>query len=217
MAALLDLDSPYRQRKGGASTLRSTISHWESGRRLPPRDILPLYAKQSTTITLPQLQALHDAATVTKKGAPNPPPSGETPDATPQGPRASARRRQVAALGLLAAAGIGAILVLKTDRDLPLTTYTETTGTPARTWSDYMIAGGEAGPPLGPRQSIQVSCRVRGYIVPDGDPWWYRIESPPWNGDFYATSDAFYNNGQTSGPVDNGVIVDEQVPECTTK
>jgi transcriptional regulator with XRE-family HTH domain len=93
-------------------------------------------------------------------------------------------------------------------------TWTETTGTAARTWSDYRVAGGRSGEALGPRESVQVSCRVRGYVVPDGDPWWYRIESPPWNGDYYATSDAFYNEGSTSGPVDTGVVVDEHVPEC---
>jgi len=101
------------------------------------------------------------------------------------------------------------------DDRLPAHLYTETTGTPAHTWSDYMQAMGTAGTPLGPRQSILVSCRVRGYVVPDGDPWWYRIESPPWNGHFYASSDAFYNEGSISGPVDTGVVVDEQVPVCS--
>jgi hypothetical protein len=33
----------------------------------------------------------------------------------------------------------------------------------------------------------------------------------PWNGRYYATSDAFYN-GAASGPVDDGTVVDEQVP-----
>ncbi len=55
---------------------------------------------------------------------------------------------------------------------------------------------------------------MRGYVVQDGDPWWYRLESAPWNGHYYATSDAFYNNGDTSGSVINGIIVDEQVPLC---
>jgi len=92
-------------------------------------------------------------------------------------------------------------------------TWTETTGTPAHTFSDATQLTG-AGLPLGPRQSVQISCRTRGYVVEDGDPWWYRIESAPWNGRFYATSDAFYNNGAVTGPVDTGVVVDEQVPIC---
>lgn len=99
-------------------------------------------------------------------------------------------------------------------RTLPPVTFTETTGTPAHVWSDYRTASGGRGTPLQPRQSVQVSCRVRGYVVQDGDPWWYRLESSPWDGHYYATSDAFYNNGSDHGPVDNGVIVDEQVPLC---
>jgi hypothetical protein len=62
-----------------------------------------------------------------------------------------------------------------------------------------------------------VLCRVRGYVVQDGDPWWYLIASEPWNGRYYATSDAFYNNGATSGSVDTGVVVDEQIPVCSGK
>ncbi len=95
----------------------------------------------------------------------------------------------------------------------PASTWTETTGTPAHTWADPVQLTG-AGTPLGPRQSVQVLCRVKGYVVQDGDLWWYRLTSTPWNGRYYATSDAFYNNGATSGPVDNGVVVDEQVPVC---
>jgi hypothetical protein len=45
--------------------------------------------------------------------------------------------------------------------------------------------------------------------------WWYRLASKPWSGRFYATSDAFYNDGTTNGSVDTGVVVDEQVPICT--
>jgi len=120
----------------------------------------------------------------------------------------------VAAL-VLSLSAVAISLFTTNDRNqLPTQTFTETTGTPAHTWSDYRQAGGSAGVPLGPRQSVQVSCRVRGYVVPDGDPWWYRLESSPWNGNFYATSDAFYNQGSVSGPVDNGVVVDEHVPVC---
>jgi hypothetical protein len=89
-----------------------------------------------------------------------------------------------------------------------------TTGTPAHTWANPTQLTG-AGPPLGPRQSVQVLCSVRGYVVQDGDPWWYRLASALWNGHYYATSDAFYNDGATSGPVDDGVVVDDQVPVCS--
>ena len=33
----------------------------------------------------------------------------------------------------------------------------------------------------------------------DGDTWWYEIASSPWNNASYASADAFYNNGDTSG------------------
>lgn len=152
----------------------------------------------------------------TRRDAPGRPPA----EAETQKRTARRRRTWLLAFTVL----VGAALVLTTvvvfrspghhasaDRG---STWTETTGSPAHTWANPATASGSAGPPLGPRQSVQVSCRVRGYVVQDGDPWWYRIESPPWNGHFYATSDAFYNNGATSGSFVNGVVVDEQVPEC---
>lgn len=132
----------------------------------------------------------------------------------------SATRSHRGSLTVLVAGivGIAAVVLVLHHRSHrppgPSATFTETTGGASRTWSDYKTAGGTAGLALGPQQSIQVSCRVRGFVVPDHDPWWYRIESSPWDGKFYATSDAFYNNGATSGPLDNGVVVDEQVPEC---
>ena len=63
-------------------------------------------------------------------------------------------------------------------------------------------------------QAVQVSCRVRGFVVKGGDPWWYRLASPPWNGHYYATSDVFYNTPNTSGSPINGVTVDTRVPVC---
>lgn len=139
----------------------------------------------------------------------------------PDSPHAKGRRRRALAAAvtlLIVAAGILVVVLQRRDRPVDnraAVTWTETTGTPAHTWADKNVLRG-AGPPLGPRQSIQVSCRVRGYVVQDGDPWWYRIESPPWRGRYYATSDAFYNNGSTSGPVVNGIVVDEQLPLCSS-
>jgi len=33
----------------------------------------------------------------------------------------------------------------------------------------------------------------------DGNIWWYRITLLPWSNNFYASADAFWNNGTTSG------------------
>ena len=93
-------------------------------------------------------------------------------------------------------------------------TWTETTFTESKTFADYLNAGYPLGAPLSPRQAVKVSCRVRGFIVKDRDPWWYRLASPPWNGRYYATSDVFYNTPSASGNPINGVIVDKRVPLC---
>jgi hypothetical protein len=55
---------------------------------------------------------------------------------------------------------------------------------------------------------------VRGFKVADGDTWWYKIASSPWNGAYYASADAFYNNGQTSGSLVGTPFVDNNVANC---
>jgi len=91
--------------------------------------------------------------------------------------------------------------------------YAETVDHGARTWTNYRTAGGTEGPSIGQGVTVQVSCRVRGYVTPNGNDWWYRIASSPWNNAYYSDADGFYNNGQTSGP-SNNVWVDEKVPLC---
>jgi len=93
-------------------------------------------------------------------------------------------------------------------------TWTEKTFTASKAFADYINAGDPASARLRARQIVRVSCRVRGFKVQDGDPWWYRIASPPWNGQYYATSDVFYNTRNTSGSGINGVVVDKRVPLC---
>jgi hypothetical protein len=55
---------------------------------------------------------------------------------------------------------------------------------------------------------------VPGLRVQDGNTWWYRIATSPWNGAYYASADAFYNNGQTSGTLVGTPYVDPAVPDC---
>ena len=93
-------------------------------------------------------------------------------------------------------------------------TWAETTFSQSKTFADYVNAGYPLGAPLSARQVVKVSCRVRGFVVKDGDPWWYRLASPPWDGRYYATSDVFYNIPDTSGNPINGVVVDKRVPVC---
>jgi hypothetical protein len=60
----------------------------------------------------------------------------------------------------------------------------------------------------------QLPVDWHGFRVADGNTWWYRIASGPWNGAFYVSADAFYNNGQTSGSLIGTPFVDPAVPDC---
>lgn len=93
-------------------------------------------------------------------------------------------------------------------------TFAETTGGVTHTWTNYTNAGGYPGASIPSNATVQVSCRIVGFRVSDGDTWWYRIASSPWNNAYYASADPFYNNGQTSGPLKGTPFVDEAVPGC---
>ncbi len=96
----------------------------------------------------------------------------------------------------------------------PAPTHAETTGGVTHTWTNYTNAGGSEGPSVTSNATIQIACRIVGFRVADGDTWWYRIASSPWNNAYYASADAFYNNGQTSGSLLGTPFVDEAVPSC---
>jgi serine/threonine protein kinase len=100
-----------------------------------------------------------------------------------------------------------------TTRPKPVT-YAETTGGPSHTWTDYLDAGGREGPTIRSGRTVQISCVVHGYEVADGNTWWYRIASAPWNNAFYVSADAFYNDGATSGSLLGTPFVDPAVPAC---
>jgi hypothetical protein len=91
----------------------------------------------------------------------------------------------------------------------------ETTGGVTQTWSNYADAGGSAGPSIGANAAVDVTCRVAGFKVADGNTWWYQISSSPWNNAYYASADAFYNNGATSGSLVGTPWVDTDVPPCS--
>jgi hypothetical protein len=96
----------------------------------------------------------------------------------------------------------------------PAPTWAETVGGVTHTWTDYSNAGGSEGPSIQTGQTVAVACKVQGFRVADGDTWWYRIASSPWNGAYYASADAYYNDGQTSGSLIGTPFVDNNVPNC---
>ena len=96
----------------------------------------------------------------------------------------------------------------------PQTTTTETTGGVTHTWTNYSNAGGTQGPSIPAFTSVEITCKLQGFVVADGNPWWYRVASGPWSNSYYASADAFYNNGATSGPLKGTPFVDSEVPDC---
>jgi len=90
----------------------------------------------------------------------------------------------------------------------------ETTGGPTHTWTNYTNAGGYEGPTIAAYTTVLISCKLTGFRVADGNTWWYRIGSAPWNNSYYASADAFYNNGQTSGSLKGTPFVDPAIPDC---
>lgn len=96
----------------------------------------------------------------------------------------------------------------------PPSSWAETPGGVTHTWTNYTNAGGYEGPQIPAYQTVQVACKLPGFAVADGDTWWYRIASSPWNGEYYASADAFYNNGQTSGSLHGTPFVDGAVADC---
>ncbi|GAB3862048.1 hypothetical protein GCM10028801_26940 [Nocardioides maradonensis] len=70
------------------------------------------------------------------------------------------------------------------------------------------------GPSVSAFQTIQVSCRLQGFAVADGNNWWYRIAPAPWSNAYYVSADAFYNNGATSGSLAGTPFVDTAVASC---
>ncbi|HEY6887305.1 MAG TPA: hypothetical protein VI300_05980, partial [Solirubrobacter sp.] len=97
---------------------------------------------------------------------------------------------------------------------VPAGSIAETVGGVTHTWTNYANAGGSEGATIPSGQTVGITCKIEGFRVADGNTWWYKIASAPWNGGFYASADAFYNNGQTSGPLQGTPFVDPAVPDC---
>lgn len=96
------------------------------------------------------------------------------------------------------------------------TTYSETAGGAANTWTDYLNAGGAQGPTIPAYTTVQVTCAVSGFRVADGNTWWYQIASSPWDNAYFVSADAFYNDGASSGSLAGTPYVDPAVPLCSS-
>jgi hypothetical protein len=96
-------------------------------------------------------------------------------------------------------------------------TLAETTGNSgAPTYTDYFGRNGE-GTPIARNSTVRITCKLVGKPALDGNVWWYRIAQNPWNNEYYASADNFYNNGQAIGPAYGTPFVDVYVPTCGTK
>ncbi len=94
------------------------------------------------------------------------------------------------------------------------TTWAETAGGVAHTWTNYSDAGGTEGPSIAAYQTVQITCRTTGFRVADGNTWWYKIASSPWSNSYWVSADAFYNNGRTSGSLAGTPFYDPNVSVC---
>jgi hypothetical protein len=73
----------------------------------------------------------------------------------------------------------------------------------------------EPGEPVEPGQTVKVTCRVYAPEPPSVNPdgYWYRLASPPWNGQYYAPANSFWN-GDIPGHRPYTHNTDKRVPVC---
>ncbi len=89
----------------------------------------------------------------------------------------------------------------------------ETPNHPVNTFRNYHNASG-LGPAIPSGAWVDVYCKVYdptiGSVNPDG--YWYRIASPPWNGEYYSPANTFMNGDPYGGPYTHNT--DFAVPNC---
>jgi uncharacterized membrane protein SpoIIM required for sporulation len=96
----------------------------------------------------------------------------------------------------------------------PKSSLKEVTASASPTWADYCNAGGRAGRTIGAGQEVAVACKVEGFAAQDANTWWYLISSKPWANKYFASADSFYNDGDSSGPLNGTPLADHAVPQC---
>lgn len=85
----------------------------------------------------------------------------------------------------------------------------------ADTFSNPTNASGR-GPRIQPMQWVEVSCKLKPAGIIDStypDGYWYRIQSPPWSGRYYAVANMFFN-GDVPGHTPYTHNTDFDVPDC---
>jgi hypothetical protein len=158
-----------------------------------PRASLPLGGYTNCLATASAMYGVvRNGSDWSKPLSPQPPESGSGPGVTP----------------------VPAPAPVQAPAPAPPAGYSETTGGVTNTWTNYTNAGGNQGPTIPTRTTVQITCKLSGFRVADGNTWWYRIASSPWNGVYYASADAFYNNGQTSGSLVGTPFADINVRDC---
>jgi hypothetical protein len=134
------------------------------------------------------------------------PPAPATPSPVPPAPEAPAP--------LQPASPVSTAPESPPSSPSPPQTWSETTGGVTHTWTNYTNAGGYEGPSVPSNATVQIACKLTGFAVADSNTWWYRIASSPWNGSYYSSADAFYNDGATSGSLLGTPFVDPSVGNC---
>jgi serine/threonine protein kinase len=113
---------------------------------------------------------------------------------------------------------------IQASYEVTLTPSNVTPSTRIKTLAAVQIADEDAlvkkvinseGVALQSNQTVLISCRTRGFSVSDGNAWWYRIDSKPWNNVYWVSADAFYNDGQDSGSLVGTPFYDPEVPTCS--
>lgn len=94
-------------------------------------------------------------------------------------------------------------------------TWTEQQGSlGANTFLNPANASGQ-GPRIEPWAYVEVSCKVHAPQIESANPdgYWYRIASPPWNNNYYAVANTFWN-GDTPDQPPYTHNTDFNVPDC---
>ena len=78
------------------------------------------------------------------------------------------------------------------------------------------LTGRGLGPYIAAGEAVQVSCRLYAPVIPSATPdgWFYRVESPPWDGEYHAAANSFLNGDPPGDPTRYVTATDLDVPVC---